>query len=80
MFISEIYSSLIFVSSKVELAPLDDSAQATNRPSSQNIDCIDANENMNLVSNAHNTKRIHNDTRNRITARRTRKFMYVLLF
>ena len=79
MFIVGMCSPLISVSSQIEPASMDDSTQMTNH-SLPKSGSGDLNENTNSVPILLYSRRVQNGTSDAITARKTRKMMYVLFF
>jgi hypothetical protein len=62
------------------MATMDDSGKLINHSSSKQDIFVDANENVNPISNTRKTAIAHNKTSDRITKRRIKKAMYALFF
>ena len=72
---SEIYS----LCSQIELAPMDGSIEATNHAFSEQIDSVNVNDSMSLVSNEHDAANVKNNTNDRLTTDINSKPRYVFL-
>ncbi len=62
------------------MAPMDDSRKSTNRSSFKEHVSVNANQNVNSISNTYKAAIARNNTRDRITKRRIIKAMYALFF